>query len=1805
MQMKNIFLVKPSLLPAALGLFALLCLCPAAATAQTWTGTTSDLWTTGTNWTGGTDPNSSSAVVAISSTVNNPVILNANASISTLTMGASTSLDITAGTLSVFGTSISNAGSISLGSLLQLVNNVTLSGAGTLTLAGGQIGTNGNAYTLTNQSTIAGYGTIGSNVGADYPYLSLNNSGTINANSSANTLTIAGNGTAFTNSGTLEATAGGILDIAVPDPLNDSGGKITAAGSGSTVEISSTIEGGTLKTSGGGLMETIGSATLDGSTQGAITLADGSTYTGGSGTTTSLIGTLNLGTSTGSNLALAGNLRLTGNASISGPGSITMAGGQIGTNGNQYALTNASTIQGYGDIGSNAGSDYPYLSLANSGTIDANSSGNTLEIGGSGTSITNTGLFEATNGGTLLLNTTATIVNTGANITANGAGSTVSFDNVTVQGGSLSELNGGVLQTIGTSTLDGSTSGAITLTDGSTYTGATNTTTNLVGTLKLGTSTGSTFDLTGNLRLTGNATVSGPGSITMTGGQIGTNGNQYTLTNTSTIQGYGDIGSNVGSDYPYLSLVNSGTIDANSSGNTLTVGGNGTSLANTGVIEATAGGTLVLSPTNPLDNQNGTVKANGAGSTVEIIDDATIQGGTLTTANGGVIETGSGGATLDGLTNGAITLSDGSTYTAGTTGLTKIVGALTLGTSTGGNLALTGQLQLTGNTTLSGPGVLTLTSTGGNTAGIGTNGNPFTLTNGATIQGAGLIGSNVGSLYDDLSLTNNGTVNATGGTLTIAGNGTTTTNNGTMAVQTGSTLAITDAFSNFNSTTNTLTGGTYNVNGGTFQFNNANIVTNDADIILAGAGSQIVDQSDDNALANFATNAAGGIFQLGAGRSFTTAGTFTNNGSLIVGAGDTFKVGGAGNLTNFSGSQLTGGSYFVSGTLQFGASGTHITTNDANITLSTAGWSMINLGGGNLLTNLATNDSGAKFTVANNASFTTAGAFSNSGTMDVENGGTLTVAGALTNNGTVSTNGNNQGGTANTLTVTGTLTNGVGDTVAIGENNDTSDVANVGILTNSGTVTVGTGATLNLTSAGTDTNTGTITDGGTLSLATTADLDMEKGGKLAVTGNLTNAGSITTNAANDGGSANSITVSGTLTNDHGATLSIGENNDTSDTASVGKLTNAGTVTVGTGATLTLTSGGADSNTGTITVDGALDIKKATTLSGSGTITLDGGDITGLGAGPAVTNSTTISGSGTISDVGLTNNKTIAASGGTLSILPTSAGLTNKGTLSVASGADMVIGTSAGGALTNFLGTTLTGGTYSVTGTMQFGASGATIATNAANITLNGTGSMINFGSGNLLAGFSDNATGGVFKLASGASLTTSGGSFTNAGAFTISTGTTFSIGGSGFNYTQTAGSTTVAGILTSTSLGTVNLDGGTLSGAGTVADNLVDDSILDPGTSAAKTGKLTVSDTYTQDAGGTLNIEINGATAGTKYDQLKVTGDATLGGTLKIDLGSFTPTVGQKFTILTAAAVADQFTTVTGLAINSNEHFTITYNAGSVVLTVVSGPLPASSPSSAPMVTQLFHPTRYGSAVDQGAGGKSAYGLGVYGVKTQFPALASAAGTARVHNTLGTLISPVAAGAGAAGYGGSASVPAPALNSAFGMNHGFNTLAPVIAGVRGAGGYSGIANVPAPVVSSTFGMNHVFNTLAPVIAGVSGAGGYSGIASVPPAFRGSIPGFSPGGMPGFRPMDESAIAGAPSAPMGAGDAGVAGSMGMAGVSASSYNSMAAMNHMRFECGVDLGALRKTSRKRLLRALWAAPDSPDALNIGYVALTTAH
>jgi len=169
---------------------------------------------------------------------------------------------------------------------------------------------------------------------------------------------------------------------------------------------------------------------------------------------------------------------------------------------------------------------------------------------------------------------------------------------------------------------------------------------------------------------------------------------------------------------------------------------------------------------------------------------------------------------------------------------------------------------------------------------------------------------------------------------------------------------------------------------------------------VVGAGAQVINFGGTSLLTNLATIASGGSFTLGkewgtftTTGNFTTTGDFTNDGTLSIGAGDKFIVGLSDSLTNFSGTTLTGGTYKITGTLEF--AGANIVTNDANITLTGAGSKINGSGRTNGLANLATNN--GSFSLRAGRSFTTAGNFTNNGLLSVATGDTFDVNGNLTN----------------------------------------------------------------------------------------------------------------------------------------------------------------------------------------------------------------------------------------------------------------------------------------------------------------------------------------------------------------------------------------------------------------------------------------------------------------------------------------------------------------------------------------------------------------------------------------------------------------------------------------------------------------------------------------------------------------------------------------------------------------------------------------------------------------------------------------
>ena len=92
------------------------------------------------------------------------------------------------------------------------------------------------------------------------------------------------------------------------------------------------------------------------------------------------------------------------------------------------------------------------------------------------------------------------------------------------------------------------------------------------------------------------------------------------------------------------------------------------------------------------------------------------------------------------------------------------------------------------------------------------------------------------------------------------------------------------------------------------------------------------------------------------------------------------------------------------------------------------------------------------------------------------------------------------------------------------------------------------------------------------------------------------------------------------------------------------------------------------------------------------------------------------------------------------------------------------------------------------------------------------------------------------------------------------------------------------GETSSISAGTLVLDAqSTLSGGGTVNGNVVNDGPLSPA------GTLTITGDYTQSPNGSLQIDVSGFETD-EFDELVVTGNVTLGGSLTIDVASeFTP----------------------------------------------------------------------------------------------------------------------------------------------------------------------------------------------------------------------------------------------------------------------------------------------------------------------------
>ncbi len=397
---------------------------------------------------------------------------------------------------------------------------------------------------------------------------------------------------------------------------------------------------------------------------------------------------------------------------------------------------------------------------------------------------------------------------------------------------------------------------------------------------------------------------------------------------------------------------------------------------------------------------------------------------------------------------------------------------------------------------------------------------------------------------------------------------------------------------------------------------------------------------------------------------------------------------------------------------------------------------------------------------------------------------------------------------------------------------------------------------------------------------------------LTVTsGTLTNMGTITVNP----GTGDGRTISANLLNkgiinvNYSLTLSTVN----------GVYTNEKDINIAAGMGLFITGQGQtfNQNSGTIAGSDILQINGATLNFNGGTLTSGApfliNSALNLGSSSTGTGSLTMTGPSSTLSGNIPAGVTVWIQGsdtGGNTIVTAANGFTNAGTLRLES----IYSTYQSNL-------TVSSGTLTNTGTINVNAGSGGGRTITAELNNQGT---VNIGTATSLgrAG-ADHANSGTINLTGGdLTLNQSGTTptFTNTGTINVA-GRTFTV--SGGTFSNTAPGTIIGG-------GTVNLNSATFFGVGAIVANVNNNgSQVNPG---ASPGTLNITGNYTQNSSGVLNIEIGGPNPGTGFDQLNISGLATLSGTINIIQISPTFPVGN-LVIMTFGSRSGDFTTKSGL----------------------------------------------------------------------------------------------------------------------------------------------------------------------------------------------------------------------------------------------------------------------------------------------------
>jgi hypothetical protein len=565
-----------------------------------------------------------------------------------------------------------------------------------------------------------------------------------------------------------------------------------------------------------------------------------------------------------------------------------------------------------------------------------------------------------------------------------------------------------------------------------------------------------------NLRFDVDCSITGTGSIQLKvvgivygAANFDANGHTVTIGASQTLHGDGTVFSNSGL------LINNGTINGDDASGAMQLDftyNDGVLHKNNGTIKATNGGLLGLYGGILDQTGGGTMRADGAGSIVQIGGTnnggsigATVIGGTLDTANGGIIQAiGGNGALLKGCTsNGAIEIPGGDVIYVRGTGLTND-GTILVNSNDPTNS--TSSLEFDESGTLGGTGTVTLHGIGFNRANLkATGGSTITIGAKETVRGYGTIGG-------DVLIVNNGTINGddSGGNsmqLDLVNNfGVVNKNNGTIKATNGGLLGFYSGLIDQTAGGSFLAAGTGSIvelgGGGEIEIVGGTLNTSNGGIIRVTA-------TGGNAILSASTN--NGAIQIPDSRTLFVAGTgLTNNGTILVnstGANSTAEL-------NFNGDGTIGGTGSVtlkSNAANFNCAG-HNIVNGANHTIKGNGAITIN---GGVLTNngtIAPGNSAGQLNVGGNL------ILSSTSNLSMEVGGTTpatqydvlnkTDAGQLVLGGTLSVRLINgftpTAGDTFTVVTTQTALGGAFNTVASGHRSNNADGTGSFIVTYSG-----------------------------------------------------------------------------------------------------------------------------------------------------------------------------------------------------------------------------------------------------------------------------------------------------------------------------------------------------------------------------------------------------------------------------------------------------------------------------------------------------------------------------------------------------------------------------------------------------------------------------------------------------------------------------------------------------------------------------------------------------------------------------------